>query len=88
MSKCDRECAPVILTDEALELVSGGGLSGLNSRFGFASSSGGDIGKNADVTMVNLQSLVSQRGTAVQVCTNIISKLDQTENSITQNIKS
>lgn len=50
-------------------------------------SAAGDIGKNADIQMISLQSLVSQRQMAVQIATNLINKLNETLGAVIQNVK-
>ncbi len=52
----------------------------------------GDINKNAsssaELDMISLQSLMSQRQTAVQMCTNMVSALGETSKAIAQKIGS
>ncbi len=45
-----------------------------------------DLGKGAELDMINLQSLVSQRQMAVQLTTQIISKIDETKLSVVAQI--
>lgn len=46
-----------------------------------------EIGKEAELNMIQLQSLMSQRQTAVQLTTNMMSKLDRGFDAITANFK-
>jgi len=46
-----------------------------------------DIGKGAELQMINLQSLVSQRQMAVQIATQLMSKLNETYMSIINGLK-
>jgi len=45
-----------------------------------------DIKGGAEIQMLQLQQLMSQRQTAVQLTTNMMSKLDQTQDSIVKNL--
>ena len=45
-----------------------------------------DIKGGAEIEMLQLQQLMSQRQTAVQLTTNMMSKLDQTQDSIVKNV--
>lgn len=45
-----------------------------------------DIKGGAEIQMLQLQQLMSQRQTAVQLTTNLMSKLDQTQDSIVKNV--
>jgi hypothetical protein len=45
-----------------------------------------DIKGGAEIEMLQLQQLMSQRQTAVQLTTNMLSKLDQTQDSIVKNL--
>jgi len=45
-----------------------------------------DIKGGAEIEMLQLQQLMSQRQTAVQLTTNMMSKLDQTQESVVKNI--
>ena len=47
-----------------------------------------DVGKGADLEMINLQSMVSQRQMAVQIATQMISKMNETISAVTSNLKS
>lgn len=46
-----------------------------------------DVGKGAELEMINLQSMVSQRQMAVQITTQMISKMNETNLSIIQGMK-
>lgn len=46
----------------------------------------GDLNSNSEMTMINLQSLMSQRETAVQLTTNLVQSLGQQASDITKNI--
>jgi hypothetical protein len=46
-----------------------------------------DVGKGAELEMINLQSLVSQRQMAVQISTQMLSKMNETYMSIVNGIK-
>ena len=46
-----------------------------------------DLKGNAELQMIQLQSLISARQTAVQLTTNMLSKVDQTLQSVVSNIK-
>lgn len=46
-----------------------------------------DVGKGAELEMINLQSMVSQRQMAVQIATQLISKLNETISTVTSNLK-
>ena len=45
-----------------------------------------DLGSEAEMQMMTLQSLVSQRQTAVQMCTNMLSSLGDTQKSIAEKV--
>ena len=45
-----------------------------------------DIKGGAEISMLQLQQLMAQRQTAVQLTTNMMSKLDQTQDSIVKNV--
>ena len=46
-----------------------------------------DIGKNAELNMIQLQSILSQRQTAVQLTSNMMKALNDSESQIVHNIK-
>jgi hypothetical protein len=52
----------------------------------------GDVSKNissgAELDMINLQSIMSQRQTAIQLCTNLVSALDESQKATAQKIGS
>jgi hypothetical protein len=45
-----------------------------------------DLGSSAELDMINLQSLMSQRQTAIQMITNMVSSLGESQKSIAQKI--
>jgi hypothetical protein len=45
-----------------------------------------DLNSGAELSMINLQTLMSQRQTAVSVCTNLVQKLNDTMSQITGNL--
>jgi hypothetical protein len=45
-----------------------------------------DLNANAELNMIQLQSLMSQRQQAIQICTNLVQALGQQQNSIAQNV--
>ncbi len=47
-----------------------------------------DLGSSAELDMIQLQSLMSQRQTAIQMCTNLISSLGESAKTIAQKIGS
>ena len=47
----------------------------------------GSITKNTELDMINLQSLISQRGMAIQLTTNMMSKLNESLFSVVANLK-
>lgn len=45
-----------------------------------------DLNANSELNMIELQSLVSQRQMAVQLCTNLLAKLDEGQMAIVRNV--
>ena len=45
-----------------------------------------DLNSDSEMTMITLQSLMSQRQTAVQLTTNLVQSLGDQQNSIAKNI--
>jgi hypothetical protein len=46
-----------------------------------------NVGANAEINMIQLQSAIAKRQTAIQLTTNMMSKLDQAPAMIAQNLK-
>ena len=56
------------------------------SGTGGLASIAGDIKDNAELEMMQLQDLVAKRQTAVQLVTNMMSKMDDTALSVAKNV--
>lgn len=46
-----------------------------------------DLGRDSELTMIKLQSLMSQRQTAIQLTSNLLKALNDSENEIVHNMK-